>query len=119
MGIGLVANPNGGVDGAKKKDIPNNGNSADPAPLQLFDIPHSDEMRKKRRRPLGEDDQVYIASCMSKYGDDYGRMFRDIKTNYEQHTEAQLRKLGSRFLLLTSEERLVDVPEKVRSLAMS
>jgi hypothetical protein len=89
--------------------------------VELFDIPDSDELgqQQQKRRPINEEDQKYIAKCMSKYGDDYGRSFRDIKINYMQHTENQLRKLGARFLLLSPDERLVDVPKKVESLVES
>mmetsp|Transcript_19797 Transcript_19797/g.49257 ORF Transcript_19797/g.49257 Transcript_19797/m.49257 type:complete len:178 (-) Transcript_19797:232-765(-) len=113
--IGLVGNPN--------SDMRNTNVSSKLAAVknvsvvELFDIPDSDEMgQKEKRRPMSEDDQKYIAKCMSKHGDDYGRAFRDIKINYMQHNENQLRKLGARFLLLSPEERLVDVPEKVKSL---
>lgn len=112
--IGLVGDPNGDM----RKTNPNAKPKAvtDATVVELFDIPDSDELGPKKRRPMNEDDQKYIAKCMSKYGDDYDKAFRDIKINYMQHTETQLRKLGARFLLLSSEERLVDVPEMAKSL---
>ena len=113
--IGLVGNPN--------SDMRNTNVSSklaavkDVSVVELFDIPDSDELgQKEKRRSMSEDDQKYIAKCMSKHGDDYGRAFRDIKINYMQHNENQLRKLGARFLLLSPEERLVDVPEKAKAL---
>jgi hypothetical protein len=33
-----------------------------------------------------------------------------------QHTENQLRKLGARFLLLNQEQRIVEVPDRVKPL---
>lgn len=111
--IGLVGNPNADM---------RNGNVAkkikpvtDKSVIELFDIPTSDDLSKKKPRPINEEDQNYIVKCLSKYGDDYGRAFRDIKINYMQYTEVQLRKLGARFMLLSPEERLVDVPENMKT----
>lgn len=84
--------------------------------IQLFDVPESDAPSLRTRFPLTEEDEVYIAHCMSIHGDNYTRMFRDIKVNKMQHTEEKLRKLGSRFLLLTPEQRRIAVPENVLSL---
>ena len=91
------------------------------AVVELFEVPDSDELGKKKGKPiaLNEEDQRYIAKCMAKYGDDYASMFRDIKVNKMQHTEQQLRKMGARFLLLSAEQRLVDVPAKVKQLAIN
>jgi hypothetical protein len=117
--IGLVGNPN--TDMRNINPSKNPKAVAGVSVVELFDIPDSDELgqQKQKRRPINEEDQKYIAKCMSKYGDNYGRAFRDIKINYMHHTENQLRKLGARFLLLSPEERLVDVPEKVKSLVAS
>lgn len=115
--IGLVGNPNSDM---KNINPSNNLKAVTTSVVELFDIPDSDELgQQQKRRPINEEDQKYIAKCMSKYGDDYGRAFRDIKINYMQHTENQLRKLGARFLLLSPDERLVDVPKKVKSLVES
>ena len=84
--------------------------------VELFDIPESDKPSHKSLFPLSKDDEAYIARCMTKWGDDYGSMFRDIKTNNMQHTETQLRKMGSRYLLLTSAQRRIPVPENIRQL---
>lgn len=117
--IGLVGNPNDDVrninPSQKLKAVTN------VSVVELFDIPDSDEMgqQKEKRCPINEEDQIYIAKCMSKYGDDYSRAFRDIKINYMQHTEKQLRKLGARFLLLSSDQRVVDVPEKIKLLILA
>lgn len=112
--IGLVGNPNSDM---RNTNISTKLVAAkNVSVVELFDIPDSDELGEKKRRPMSEDDQKYIVKCMSKYGDDYGRAFRDIKINYMQHTETQLRKLGARFLLLSPEERVVNVSEKVKKI---
>jgi len=83
--------------------------------IELYDVPDSDKP-KERRHPLDEEDEIYISKCIDKYGEDYTSMFRDIKLNNMQHTEAKLRKLGARYLLLTPEQRRVDVPDSVKPL---
>lgn len=60
--------------------------------------------------------QEYIAPLMKKYGDDYGKMARDIKMNIMQHNTNQLKKIGSRFLLLEESQIRVDVPENVKPM---
>jgi hypothetical protein len=80
--------------------------------IELFDVPDSDDLNKKSNRlPLDNEEQKYIAKCIAKHGSDYTKMFRDIKVNNMQHTEIKLQKMASRFLLLSSEQRLVEVPE--------
>jgi hypothetical protein len=83
--------------------------------IELFDVPDSDR-RKQRQFPLEEDEEEYIARCMGRHGADYAAMFRDIRTNRMQHTEAKLRKLGARYLLLTPEQRRVEVPDRAKPL---
>ena len=108
--MGLVAQPN-----SSSKTTPTDPNA--PNVIELFDIPDSDARPSYRTRfPLDKDEEEYIAKCMSKHGDDYQAMFRDIKVNQMQHTEQQLRKLGARFLLLTAEQRRVNVPENIKHL---
>ena len=86
--------------------------------IELYDIPESDVLghKKNRQFPMFSIDQRYIARCFEKHGDDYNRMFKDIKTNNMQYTETQLKKMGSRFLLLGMDQREVDVPERVKHL---
>mmetsp|Transcript_27740 Transcript_27740/g.36155 ORF Transcript_27740/g.36155 Transcript_27740/m.36155 type:complete len:129 (+) Transcript_27740:194-580(+) len=96
--------------------------------LVLFDIPDSDNVapigvnaNKKsasKKLPLGTNDQIYIAKCMTKHGDDYSAMARDIKLNNMQHTEHKLKKMGARFVLLNEDQRRCDVPEKVKHLVL-
>jgi hypothetical protein len=113
--MGLLAQPNKGAtktpaegDSVVKKVV---------TAIELFEIPDSDEMGKKANKmPLNLEDQKYIAKCMSKYGEDYTSMFRDIKINKMQHTEAKLRKMGARFMLLSDVQRLVEVPNKLKNM---
>jgi len=88
--------------------------------VELYDIPKSDDLSAKNQQnrvTLSLSDQKYIAKCMSKHGDNYTAMFRDIKVNRMQHTEHKLRKLGSRFLLLSEKQRAVSLPDKVKQSA--
>ena len=113
MGL-MVGNPNVDMrDTSKKKYSRDSNGGATTTVIQLFDIPDSDPMgnRTKKIRAVSIDDQKYIARCISKYGEDYSRAFRDTKTNYMQYTETQLRKLAARYLLLSPEDRLVELPK--------
>ena len=115
--FGLVAQPN---------KLPNQsaaqGSATDPlaskkdAVIELFDVPESDKPSWRTRFPLTLEEEKYMARCMAKYGDDYTRMFRDTKVNNMQHTEHMLRKLGSRFLLLSPAQRQMEIPDKVQPL---
>lgn len=49
-----------------------------------------------RIRQLSEYEQAYITRLVTKYGDDYDRMFMDIKLNERQLTANQLRKLAEK-----------------------
>jgi len=93
------------------------------SPIELFNIPHSGVIKKKswaeKMFPVSVDDQKYISRCMEKHGDDYLKIFRDIKLNNMQYTENQLRKIGTRFLLLNPNQRRVDIPEKVKHLVQN
>ena len=83
--------------------------------IELYDVPDSDTLEaRKQKRPQSAEDQKYIARLLAKHGDDFTAMFRDIKVNNMQHTETQLRKMASRFLLLDEEQRVVDVPERIK-----
>jgi hypothetical protein len=87
--------------------------------IELYDIPDSDIIPSrplKTHLPVSVDNQKYIVKCFAKYGDDYRKMSRDIKVNNMQHTENVLRKMGARFLLLSDNERRVDIPEKIQKL---
>ena len=92
---------------------------------QLFDIPDSDVIPKRTKSdiylPMSVNDQQYMARLFAKHGDDYKKMSWDIKLNDMQHTEHKLKKMGSRYLLLSDQERAEQVtfPENVRHLAVS
>ena len=119
--LGLVAKPNQDVH--RSNNAPGIPEDAPKSVIELFDVPDSDELRRikqQSRLPLNEEDQKYIAKCLAEHGGDYTQIFRDTKgVNYMQHTESQLRKMGSRFLLLSEEQRKVEVPEKVKALVQS
>ena len=111
--MGLCAKPNDLHASKKKYNLPT-------SVIELFDVPESDDLtntsKPKRVMPLGEAEQRYIAQCIEKHGDNYKKMFMDLKVNNMHHTETQLRKMASRFLLLESSQRVVDVPNKVAHL---
>ncbi|KAL3943201.1 MAG: hypothetical protein SGBAC_002731 [Bacillariaceae sp.] len=110
--LGLLAKPNQDI---KRPNQSLDVSSDAPSVIELFDIPDSDSMKVRKEYPMEEDDQKYIAKCMKKHGTDYERMFRDHKINKMQHTETQLRKMGARFLLLSAEQRTVDIPAKAQA----
>ena len=89
--------------------------------VELFDVPDSDGLNCRKGRgailfPMDIDDEKYVVKCMEKYGDNFTRMFRDIKINNMQHTEAKLRKLCTRYIFLTPEQRRMEVPDKVQEV---
>ena len=103
----------------------NNNGSEVKIAAQLFDIPDSDVIPKRTKSdiylPMSVNDQKYMARLFGKYGDDYKKMMFDIKLNNMQHTKNKVRKMGSRYLLLSEAERAeqVEFPENVRHLAVS
>jgi hypothetical protein len=84
--------------------------------VQLFDIPESDKPSRRSQFPLTEEEEIYIAKAMSKHGDDYNKMFYDLKANPMQHTRDKLTKLGARYLLLSPHQRRTEIPENVQRL---
>jgi Ribosome biogenesis protein Nop16 len=115
--LGLLAHPNK----AESSTAITSRTTSEPATravnvIELFDVPESDGPSRRSCFPLNKEEEEYIAKCMQKWGDNYTRMFRDIKVNTMQHTEEKLRKMGSRFLLLSPEQRRVEVPESVQHL---
>lgn len=48
---------------------------------------------KKSLKKLSEDDVEYIEALISKYGDNFLAMARDIKLNYNQHTPKKLENM--------------------------
>jgi Ribosome biogenesis protein Nop16 len=125
--LGLVAHPNQAESSKAKTSIRRTvaleesfGTSSPSAPatavIELFDVPDSDAPSRRCRFPLDEEEERYMVKCIAKWGDNYTRMFRDLKVNPMQHTEDKLRKLGSRFLLLSPDQRRIEVPSNVRHL---
>lgn len=127
--MGLQSAVNSSIDAritvARAKD-PNSSEPDGKKAIELFDIPDSDKMNeitmlsgktfKQRKLPVSIEDQKYIRKCLAKHGDDYHAMMRDIKTNDMQYTESKLKKMSSRFYLLTEEQVKVEIPDKVRHL---
>lgn len=108
--MGLVSKPGQAVEKDSQETQQQN------TVIELYEVPDSDVLEaRKKKRPQSAQDQKYIAKLLTKHGDDYTAMFRDIKVNNMQHTEAQLRKMASRFLLLDEEQRVVDVPERIKT----
>lgn len=128
-GLGLVADPNDTSTNNKKNSKSKNGITTKqpfcPDELvELFDVPDSDTLSRKRERrhPMTAEEEAYMAKCFAKYGvqgdndNNYTKMFRDTQgVNPLQHTEEKLRKLGARYLLLTPEQRRLDVPDTVKA----
>mmetsp|Transcript_40595 Transcript_40595/g.69993 ORF Transcript_40595/g.69993 Transcript_40595/m.69993 type:complete len:233 (-) Transcript_40595:254-952(-) len=69
----------------------------------------------RRRRPMSEADQAYLAALLRRHRRDYAAMARDIKTNYFQYAEGKLRRLCTQFIALEAPHRLVPVPDEVNS----
>lgn len=126
--LGFLAHPNKAESStAITSRINHNNSESDPAHagrttaatttiIELFDVPESDAPSRRTKFPLDPEEEVYISKCLQKWGDNYTRMFRDLKVNTMQHTEEKLRKLGARFLLLSPDQRQMEVPEKVKHL---
>ena len=97
--------------------------------IELFDIPQTNTTNgitklpgktyAQTLLPVSIEDQKYIRKCLGKHGDNYKRMFRDIKTNPMQHTEQKLKNMSEKFYQLTKEQVKVDVPEKVKHLMIN
>jgi Ribosome biogenesis protein Nop16 len=124
LSLGLLANPNQKpTDSGNELQHGTTTTSSKPV-IELFHVPDSDGIcrdpnKVKSQFPLSLDEEQYMIKCLSRYGTNYTRMFRDIKINAMQHTEDKLRKLGTRFLLLSNEQRHVttdQIPSKVQEL---
>ena len=55
--------------------------------------------RLRRRFHVSKGEADYLRPLIKKYGDDYTKMFRDIKMNYKQYTRNHLRRRCTRLLL--------------------
>lgn len=110
--MGLVVQPNQlhHHETAERKE------DGKPVVVELFDVPISNKPTFREKFPLSKEDEVYMAKCLAKWGDNFEGMFRDTETNDMQHTESKLRKMGMQYLSMTPEQRRVEVPEKVEEL---
>ena len=116
--MGLAATPNHKLERNAEETV------ASPPPrsqvIELFDVPQSNDGPSFAQRfPLSLEDEKYMGTCMQVHGDDYLNMFRDTKVNTMQYTEAKLRKLGSKYLALSADQRRVPVPDEVEQLLSS
>jgi len=60
-----------------------------------------------KRRLMSEVDQLYAKNLVAKYDNDYKKMERDIKVNYNQLSETACKKWCEKFLGLDSSQKLV------------
>ena len=113
--LGLDPDPNNsrkkrGIVGADGEQLIQNKVAT--AFMGFATIPQSSQFQDKnvKRRIMSEIDQVYIKNLMTKYGDNYKAMERDIKLNYNQLTEQKCKTMSEKFLNLDGEQRLVAYP---------
>jgi hypothetical protein len=115
--FGLNADPNrtfsSSRNGIGRKTKPKDPNSDSAAFIGIASIPreHLHEPNPKRR-VMSEEKQTYAANCMKKYGNDYEKMTRDIKCNFQQLNSAQLKKQCEKFINLEDKERIVAIPKE-------
>ncbi|CAG8500037.1 7886_t:CDS:2 [Acaulospora morrowiae] len=72
-----------------------------PAPAKTDVVKALEEQASKvykHEKYQSEGEKRFCEELISKYGDDYQSMFRDIKLNVYQHTEAQLKKKCEKYL---------------------
>ncbi len=50
-----------------------------------------------RRKQMSDFDQSYIQKCIAVHNNDFKKMERDVKTNYNQLTERQLEKMAAKY----------------------
>ncbi|CAI5718172.1 unnamed protein product [Peronospora destructor] len=110
--LDLEANPNAyatlresieGADGTLE--------TADEA--RLFEMPDSDFLGdrnpKRMANYVSEEEAKYLRKLITKHGNDYTKMGRDIKTNNMQWTEQKLRRRCARLALLDA--NLISKPQ--------
>jgi hypothetical protein len=106
--LGLDPDPNSAIKQIKKKP--------QSAFVGHFTLPERDPNdndksfadKNPKRRKMSEADQMYALACIVKHGVDYKAMERDIKTNYNQLSENQIKKMCEKLKALDSEQCLVD-----------
>ena len=77
-------------------------NKATDAFVGFIDLPSVDSKeldKNPKRKKISDADIEYGKACMLKYGKDYKAMERDIKTNYNQLSQNQMRKLCDKILV--------------------
>ena len=114
--FGLNADPNSTFassrNGIGRKTKPKDPNADSAAFMGIASIPRADfSEANPKRRVMSEEKQTYAANCMKKHGDDYEKMARDIKCNFQQFSAAQLKKQCESFIGLSKKDRLVAVPQ--------
>jgi len=114
--FGLQSDPNmslSGTHGVGRKHVkPKDGSENHSAAfLGMFIVPRDGADAMKEHNPklklLAETDQRYAAALIAKYGEDYGKMHRDIKLNFNQLTEHKCKTLCEKYASLTEKDRLV------------
>lgn len=116
--MGLAHDVNRAVKGLPGATPSSDHRAQQTVKLELVDIPQSDDLStgaqgiNERRSPMSEEKQKYVVKLMTKYGDDTDKMAKDIKRNPQQFTSAKLKKMISRYNLLTDKQRLVPPPQQ-------
>lgn len=98
ISLGLSADPNG-------LSQPRHYRKAEPEEIKKEDkypgfVGYVDSLPDKPSKPknvLTEVEISYAKANIKKHGENYKAMERDIKTNYNQYTEAQMKKLIKRY----------------------
>ena len=101
--LGLEANPN--AYSALRESIKGAEGSLEALDeARLFDVPDSDFLAERNPKRVAnyvsEEESKYLRKLLAKYGDDYSKMARDIKTNNMQWTEQKLRRRCARLKLM-------------------
>ena len=118
--FGLNADPNRNLAGSElntgRKQKPKDPNAVSAAFVGLAKIPTDKELKttsladpNPKRRIMSEDDQEYVVKCIKKHEFDYEKMAKDMKRNYNQHTEAKMKKMCEKYMGLPTSEKLVNL----------
>lgn len=114
--FGLEADPNqtlSGMRGVGRKHVkPTDGTASHSAAfLGMTIVPRDGRDAMKEANPklkiLAEVDQKYASLLIAAHGDNYSKMAKDIKVNYNQLTLNKCQKLCEKFLALPKADLLV------------
>lgn len=110
--FGLEADPNqtlSKMTGIGRKHIKPKGTEHHSAAFIGMTIVPKDNFQENnpKLKVLAEVDQKYAAAMIKAHGDNYAKMARDIKVNYNQLTELKCKKLCVTFGSLDESQRLV------------